>query len=85
MSYNKKGFLSPVFTTQIKKRSQNYEEMYASNGTFYWHKTKCFLEKKYSGHYSPNLVGYKLDSLVTMDIDFKKDLVNLKKIFKRNN
>ena len=51
--------------------------LYASNGTFYWHRTKSFLEKKYLGHYAKNLIGYKIDSEIPMDIDFKKDLENL--------
>ena len=46
--------------------------MYASNGTFYWHRTKSFLDKKYLGHYAKNLIGYKINSEVSMDIDLKK-------------
>ena len=82
MFYNKRGYLSTVFVNKVKARSQYYENMYASNGTFYWHRTKSFLEKKYSGHYADNLIGYELESFSSMDIDYKKDLLNLKKIFR---
>ena len=48
---SKKGYLTPIFKNKYSKRSQTYDEMYASNGTFIWHRTKSFLDKKYLGHY----------------------------------
>ena len=84
MIYNNKGFLNPVYADVARKRSQTYREAYASNGTFYWHKTKCFLEKKYVGHYAKNIVGYLLENKVSMDIDYKEDLKNLKDYLKKN-
>ena len=79
---NKNGFLTPIFKKKYSKISQTYERMYASNGTFYWHRTKSFLDKKYLGHYAKNLIGYKINSEVSMDIDFKKDLDNLNAFFR---
>jgi len=79
---SKKGYLTPIFKKKYSKRSQTYDEMYASNGTFIWHRTKSFLEKKYLGHYAENLIGYKINSKVPMDIDFKKDLDYLNDFFK---
>lgn len=82
MVNTKNGYLKPAFKKEVLLRSQKYKEMFASNGTFYWHKTKCFLEKKYYGHYAQKLKGYIIDNYVNMDIDYEKDLINLKKIFK---
>ena len=82
LAQNKNGFLTPIFKEKYSKRSQTYESMYASNGTFYWHRTKSFLDKKYLGHYAKNLIGYKINSEVSMDIDFKKDLENLNAFFR---
>ena len=79
---SKKGYLTPIFKKKYSKRSQTYDEMYASNGTFIWHRTKSFLDKKYLGHYAENLIGYKINSKVPMDIDFKKDLDYLNDFFK---
>ena len=82
LAKNKSGFLTPIFKKKYSKRSQIYESMYASNGTFYWHRTKSFLDKKYLGHYAEKLIGYKINSEVSMDIDFKKDLDNLNAFFR---
>ena len=82
MSCNKDGLLHPIFPEKTLQRSQKYKDMYCSNGTFYWHKTKCFLEKKYLGHYAQNIVGYLLKSNIPMDIDRLEDLNNLKAYFK---
>ena len=54
--------------------------MYASNGTFIWHRTKSFLDKKYLGHYAKNLIAYEINSKIPMDIDYKKDLDNLNEV-----
>ena len=56
--------------------------MYASNGTFIWHRTKSFLDKKYLGHYAKNLIAYEINSIIPMDIDYKKDLDNLNAFFR---
>ena len=77
LSVNKKGYLTPVFKTEHHKRSQTYKNMFASNGSFYWHNTKSFLDKKYLGHYAKNLIGYTMISKISMDIDFQKDLDDL--------
>ena len=79
----KNAMLQPLFKDKYHLRSQFYEEMYASNGTLYWHKTKSFLEKKYSGHYANNLIGYIMNNEVSMDIDHKEDLKKLKDFYKK--
>ena len=82
MSVKKNGLLNPIFPDKTHQRSQKYKDMYSSNGTLYWHKTKCFLEKKYLGHYAQNLVGYIFKSNIPMDIDRIEDLTNLNIYFK---
>ncbi len=82
LALNKKGFLAPIFKKEYKKRSQTYNDMYASNGTFIWHRTKSFLDKKYLGHYAKNLIAYEINSKIPMDIDYKKDLDNLNAFFR---
>ena len=77
----KSGFLKPLFKEKYDKRSQCYPDMFASNGTFYWHRTKRFLDKKYNGHYAKNLVGYVLNNNIPMDIDYKEDLKKLNDFF----
>lgn len=81
LTKKRNGLLKTVFKEQVKKRSQGYQKMFASNGTLYWHKTKSFLDKKYSGHYATNLAGYIVKSKVRMDIDYKEDLDDLNNYF----
>ena len=78
----KNGFLRALFNDQSKKRSQYYPDTCASNGTFYWHRTKRFLDKKYIGHYAKNLVGFELNNIIPMDIDYKEDLKKLNDFYK---
>ena len=85
LSQNKKGELKVAFPEKCFARSQGYTDMFASNGTLYWHKTKRFLAKKYIGHYGNNLVGYFMDSLFSVDIDYKSDLESLIKLYKLYN
>ena len=82
LKLNGRGYLQPLFKEKCYSRSQNYPAMYASNGTFYWHNTKRFLDKKYEGHYAKNLVGFEIENIIPMDIDYKKDLKNLNKFYK---
>ena len=70
---SKKGYLTPIFK-KYSKRSQTYDEMYISNGTFIWHRTKSFLDKKYLGHYAENLIGYKINSKVPMDMELLRKI-----------
>jgi len=76
------GFLKNLFKDKVNKRSQLYPDMLASNGTFYWHKTKRFLDKSYNGHYAKNLIGFELNNIIPMDIDYKEDLEKLNNFYK---
>jgi pseudaminic acid cytidylyltransferase len=78
----KNGFLRSLSKENSNKRSQYYPDMFASNGTFYWHRTKRFLDKKYNGHYAKNLVGFELNNIIPMDIDYKEDLRKLNNLYK---
>ena len=82
---NKKGYLTPAFKKKFNKRSQTYQNMFASNGSFYWHNTKSFLDKKYLGHYAKKLIGYTMNSKVSTDIDYKKDLDDLNYFYRLKN
>jgi pseudaminic acid cytidylyltransferase len=82
LAKNKKGLLKTIFKVESNLRSQNYRDMFASNGTLYWHNTKSFLDKKYFGHYANKLIGYIIESKIPMDIDYKEDLDNLNAFFK---
>ena len=79
----KNGLLEPIFKNKHNIRSQFYEEMYASNGTLYWHKTKTFLDKNATGHYANKLAGYVIDNNISMDIDYKEDLKKLNDFYKK--
>ena len=82
---NKKGYLTPAFKKEYNKRSQTYQNMVASNGSFYWHNTKSFLDKKYLGHYAKKLTGYGMVSKISTDIDYKKDLDDLNLFYRLKN
>ena len=82
LEIGRNGFLKAIFKAKCYGRSQAFPKMYASNGTLYWHKTKRFLDKKYNGHYSEKLVGYELNNIIPMDIDYKEDLKNLNDFYK---
>ena len=78
LSYNNRGYLTPIFKNKAQKRSQKTKEMFVSNGTIYWHRTAAFLKEGYSGHYGNKMKGFLMDFDISIDIDKKSDL---KKIF----
>ena len=83
LKQNRNGYLKPIFESEINKRSQGYPNLLASNGTFYWHRTKSLLEKKYSNLYGKNLLGYIMDYNFPIDIDYPEDLEKIKLNYKK--
>ncbi len=81
LSYNNKGYLIPIFKDKVQKRSQKNKEMFASNGTIYWHRTASFLEEGYSGHYGNKMKGFLMDFDISIDIDSKSDLNKILKYY----
>ena len=74
LSYNNRGYLSPIFKNKAQKRLQKTKEMFVSNGTIYWHRTAAFLKEGYSGHYGNKMKGFLMDFDISIDIDKKSDL-----------
>lgn len=77
---NKDGFWQPMFPVESKLRSQEYPELFASNGTFYWFDGAKFNEA--SSYYCQALKVYELPAGRAIDIDTQEDYEQAKEYFK---
>ncbi len=77
---NDRGYLDMMFPIECVQRSQTYPELRASNGTFYWCRTKVMMENDAKSYYQERLVGYTLPYEKAVDIDYPEDLERIKQI-----
>lgn len=74
------GYLQNMWPEYNGMQSQFFPELVVSNGTMYWAKRAAFLRDK--TFYGERLVGYKLDSDRTVDIDTPEDYEKAKMLAK---
>jgi pseudaminic acid cytidylyltransferase len=69
------GYLKPKWPDYNGLQSQLHPDLVASNGTFYWAKTKAFLREK--TFYGDKLKGYEIPWLRAIDMDTIEDYKNV--------
>lgn len=74
------GYLKMVYPQFCKDRSQTYPQWVSSNGTFYFMRTKSFVQKP--NYYPDRLIGYDVPPDRAVDVDTADDF-NLLEFFMR--
>ena len=77
MQYEKK-WLKIIFPKNVEKKSSEFDQFYAGNGSIYCAKIKNFLKEK--TFYGKKLVGYYMPTYKSIDIDYAEDFKHLKKL-----
>jgi len=75
------GFLKPMWPEYATLQSQCHPNLVASNGTFYWVRTKAFLRTQ--SFYCSRLKGYTIPNLRAIDIDTEDEFVFAKLVAKQ--
>jgi N-acylneuraminate cytidylyltransferase len=75
------GFYGMVYPVDCKMRSQTYPHYVASNGTFYWFRTRAFLDSQ--TYYPDRLAVHILPGTRAVDIDTAADL-EIARLFKQH-
>ena len=71
---NDRGYLEMMFPIECKQRSQEYPNLVASNGTFYWLHVETLKNNRQKSYYQDNLKAYEIPYERAVDIDYPKDL-----------
>ena len=77
MNYKNK-WLKIIFPKLVEKKSSQFEQFYAGNGSIYCARIKNYLKEK--TFYGKKLVGYYMPTYKSIDVDYPEDLKHLKKL-----
>ncbi len=77
MNYKNK-WLKIIFPKLVEKKSSQFEQFYAGNGSIYCARIKNYLKEK--TFYGKKLVGYYMPTYKSIDIDYPEDLKHLNKL-----
>ena len=83
MEESGEGYLQMVHPKECLMRSQTYPHYVASNGTFYWFRTRAFQNNP--SYYQKHLRGYELPASRAVDIDEPEDLKMARAMLKIKN